>query len=447
MKRTREKPKNTMKNKFLSNTFWILGGQIVKILISFVISMLTARYLGPSNYGVINYVGSYIAFFTSLVGLGLNGVIIYELGNHRDEEGEILGTSILMRFITGIFSTAIFMFLIHLTDGDDSTIIAVSKLQAIQLPFLAFDTINYWYQSNLLSKNSVIIQTIGNFITSIYKVYLLITSKSVVWFSFATSLDIILLAFMYYLAYMKQGEQRLAVSFTIGKRILKGSTAFILANMMVFVYGQIDKIMIKQMLNSTEQVGLYSVAIAVSGIIGFIPGAILDSSRPVIVNAKNKDEDLYQLRLRQLFAGIIWICIIYSIFMTIFAKTVIQILYGSDYLGATNSLRIAVWYSAFSYLGSGRNLWLICENKNKYVFTFSALGAVTNVVLNAIMIPFWGIEGAAVATLLTQILANSIYPILFIETRQYGRLIFDAFRLKNIDIKHIFKLISNQIKT
>lgn len=65
MKRTREKPKNTMKNKFLSNTFWILGGQIVKILISFVISMLTARYLGPSNYGVINYVGSYIAFFTS----------------------------------------------------------------------------------------------------------------------------------------------------------------------------------------------------------------------------------------------------------------------------------------------------------------------------------------------------------------------------------------------
>lgn len=92
MKRTREKPKNTMKNKFLSNTFWILGGQIVKILISFVISMLTARYLGPSNYGVINYVGSYIAFFTSLVGLGLNGVIIYELGNHRDEEGEILGT-------------------------------------------------------------------------------------------------------------------------------------------------------------------------------------------------------------------------------------------------------------------------------------------------------------------------------------------------------------------
>lgn len=435
-----------MKNKFLTNTFWILGGQMIKMLISLFISMLTARYLGPSNYGLINYVGSYIAFFTSLVGLGLNGVIIFELGNHRDEEGKILGTSILMRFITGILSSVIFLLLIYLTDGNDKTIIIVSMLQAIQLPFLAFDTINFWYQSNLLSKNSVIIQTVGYIITSLYKVYLLVTSKSVEWFSFATSLDIILLAVMYYFAYIKQGKQRLSISFAVGKRLLKGSTAFILANMMVFIYGQIDKIMIKQMLNSTEQVGLYSAAIAICGMIGFIPGAILDSGRPVIVDAKKQNEELYQLRIRQLFAGIIWICIIYSFGITIFAKYAIHILYGKEYLGATNCLKIAVWYTAFSYLGSGRSLWLICENKNKYVLIFSAMGAVTNVVLNLIMIPIWGIEGSASATLITQIFANAIYPALFKNTRQYSNYVFDAFRLKNVNAKDIIDIVMQHIQ-
>lgn len=64
------------------------------MLISLIINMLIIRYLDQSNYGVINYVNSYIAFFTSLVGLGLNVVIIFELGTHRDEEGLILGTSI-----------------------------------------------------------------------------------------------------------------------------------------------------------------------------------------------------------------------------------------------------------------------------------------------------------------------------------------------------------------
>lgn len=54
-----------LKNRFLKNTSWILFGQIIRLVISFIISIITARYLGPSNNGVLNYVNSYIAFFHS----------------------------------------------------------------------------------------------------------------------------------------------------------------------------------------------------------------------------------------------------------------------------------------------------------------------------------------------------------------------------------------------
>lgn len=431
-----------MKNKFLTNTSWLLVGQVVRMVISVVIGMLTARYLGPSNYGTINYVNSYIIFFTSLVGLGLNSVIIYEFVNHKEEEGKILGTAIFMRLVVGILSSVAFLVLIYLTDGSDKIVFTVAVLQAIQLPFLAFDTINFWYQSKLLSKYSVIVQTIAYIITSLYKVYLLLTAKPVEWFAMAISIDVILLAGMYVIAYQRHRKQPFRLSFQTGKRLLKGCGFFILANMMVVIYGQMDKIMIKQMLNSTEAVGLYSAAIVICGIIGFIPTAILDSARPMIMDAKKQDEQTYQLRIRQLFAGVIWICFLYSIGITIFSKLAIYILYGNTYLSANICLKIAVWYTAFSYLGSAKNLWLICEGKNKYVFIFSAMGAFTNLILNFIMIPMWGINGAAVATLATQILSNFLYPVLFLKTKGYLSCVLDAMLLRNINIKELYNSLA-----
>ena len=164
-----------IKNRFIKNTSWILVGQVIKMLLSFLINVLTARYLGPDNNGIINYVSSYIAFFTSLVGLGFNGIIIYELVNRREEEGEILGTAILLRFLAGIVSAVAFIGIIILTDGEEKVIVIVALLQAIQLPFLCLDTINYWYQSNMNSKYSVIAQTAAYFVMTAYKIFLLIS--------------------------------------------------------------------------------------------------------------------------------------------------------------------------------------------------------------------------------------------------------------------------------
>lgn len=434
-----------MKNKFLKNTSWIIGGQIIKMLISLVISILTARYLGPSNYGVINYVNSYIAFFTSLVGLGLNGVIIYEFINYKDEEGKILGTAVCLRLLAGIISSAIFLVLVHYTDEADHVIMMVAILQTIQLPFLAFDTVNYWYQSKLLSKYSVIVQTIAYIITSSYKVYLLATKKSIAWFAFAISLDIILIGVMYILIYYYHRTQQMKFSVKVAKRLLKNCGPFILANMMVVIYGQMDKIMIKQMLNSTELVGLYSAAIAICNMIGFIPCAILDSGRPVVMEAKNKDELLYQLRTRQLFSAIFWVCVLYSLGITVFSKIAIVLLYGKAYTGANICLKIAVWFTAFSYLGSARNLWLICEKRNNYVFIFSCMGALTNLILNFILIPIWNINGAAIATLITQISANMIYPSFFKDTKTYSLFAIDSILLKNINLKETVQKVKTHM--
>lgn len=423
-----------MQNRFLKNTTWILSGNILKMILSFIIGVLTARYLGPSNYGLINYVQSFTVFFTAIIGLGLNALIINELVNHRDKEGSILGTAIMLRFIVGVSCGIMFVPIVILLGEVDRVTIWVALIQAIQLPFLCFDTVQYFYQSKLISKYSVIAQTFSYFATSIYKTILLVTGRSVIWFAFASTLEIIVLALSYIFIYKRHSFPKWIVSKEIALQLLRKCIPFVVSSIMIVIYAQIDKVMIKTMIHSDYELGLYSAAIAVCSYYGFIPNAIIESARPIVLEAKIKNNDVFNKRFGQTVAVVFWICALFALGISFFAKLVIGILYGKDYYGAVLCLRVAIWYTAFSYLGSVKSIWLIAEKKNKYVMIFSILGAVSNIVINFILIPIYGIIGAAIATLMTEFLVNFVYPFCIKDTRGFAISAVKSIMLKGIDI-------------
>ncbi len=431
------------KNRFIQNTSWLVGGKIFQMLISLVITSITARYLGPNNYGLMNYTNAYISFFSSLCTLGLNGILVKELVSNRNSEGEIIGTALILRLVCSFISMITIYFLLLNIKTSTKELVLVGVLQSISILFSSFDVINYWYQSNLQSKYTTIIQSIAYVVMSIYRIIILILGKSVEWFAFAVSLDTIVIAILLSYSYKinKELNQNLSFSKKWISILLKQSYPFILSGIMVTIYGQMDKIMIGQMLDN-QQVGLYSVAIAITGLWSFIPVAFIDSARPVIMEEKNKDQKKYIKRLKQLYAFIIWLSFSYAIFMTLLSKYIILILYGKDYLGAQNALNITVWYCAFSYLGSAKNIWIVCEGKMKYELMFTTCGAISNIILNFWLIPIYGIVGAAIATLCTQIITNFIVMLFFKETRENAKLIIDAFFLRDvIDVHNVLNKI------
>mgnify|MGYP003325707963 CR=1 FL=1 len=105
--------KNFIRNKILKNAGWLIVGKIIQMLINLVVGILTARYLGPSNYGLINYALAYIAFFTSLCTLGINSVIVKEFVDNPGKEGEILGTSLGLRAISAVLSVIIIVCIVQ----------------------------------------------------------------------------------------------------------------------------------------------------------------------------------------------------------------------------------------------------------------------------------------------------------------------------------------------
>lgn len=409
-------------NKVAINAGWIIGIQLVKSVLGLIISMLTARFLGPSNFGVINYASSIVAFVVPIMQLGLNGVLVQEIVGEPQKEGEILGTGIVLSFISSVLCIiGVFAFAFIVNRNETETII-VCVLYSLLLIFQALEMLIYWFQAKLLSKYSSIVSLIAYFIVSVYKIFLLITNKSIYWFAVSNALDYFIIAVGLFVLYKKLGGSKLVFSFDTAKRLFGKSKYYIISNMMVTIFAQTDKIMLKFMMGDAET-GYYSAAVNCACMFNFVFAAIIDSFRPLIFECKARGDAQYEKNMCRLYGIIIYLSLAQSLCISVFASLVIRIMYGAAYIPAVDPLRLIVWYTTFSYLGSVRNIWILAEGKQKYLWIINLFGALMNVILNCFLIGAMGIMGAALASLITQMFTNFVLCFIIKPIRPTAKLI------------------------
>jgi O-antigen/teichoic acid export membrane protein len=124
-------------------------------------------------------------------------------------------------------------------------------------------------------------------LSSIIKIFLVLTGADLIWFVLVSLFDIISLSIMGWLIYRSQGLPNFVRYFDIeiGKKLLKDSWPLLLSSIAISIYMRIDQVMIKNMLGDRE-VGLYSAAMRLVEVWYFIPMIITQSVFPAIVNAK-----------------------------------------------------------------------------------------------------------------------------------------------------------------
>ena len=423
--------KSFLKNKSVKNAGWLIFGRVVQMIVNFLVGILTARYLGPSNYGLINYAAAYTAFFSSICTLGINSIIVKEFVDKPFEGGKILGTSLILRGISSIFSAITIIAISSVLDSNEPITKIVVILYTISLIFQIFDIFNYWFQSRLQAKYTAIASLIAYSITAIYKVALLMTGQPVTLFALSMSIDYISIALILFYFYKKEGGSKLSFSLKYGKLLLKKSYHFILPGLMVAIYSQTDKMMLKHMINEAE-IGYYATAVSLCSVWCFILSAIIDSMNPTIMKLYQEDEKNFIKYNKILYFIVFYISIIVSIIFTIFGKLIIKILFGEAYLPTVTPLRIITWYTAFSYLGVARNAWIVCKDKQRYLKYLYCSSAILNVILNLIFIPKYGAVGAAFASLISQISTVIIVPFFIKELRENSMMIIEAILFRGI---------------
>lgn len=395
-----------MKNRVVQNAAWIISCKIIEAVLHLLITMLTARYLGPAGYGVISYAVSVTAFAVPVMQLGVRNILIKELVAEPERNGLTLGTALCMNLVSSLLCVVgVTAFASAANRGERETIL-VCCLYSLSLVFQAVEILQYWFQERLLSKYVSLSMLAAYAGMAVYQLMALASGKNIYWFAVSEAVRHCAGAILIVLLYGRCGGEPLRASLSVCKRLLGSSKHYILSNLMITMYAQTDKIMLSQMLGD-KVTGYYAAAVTCANMSNFVYLAIVDSARPGIFQRKLENRERFEQSVSLLYAVMIALSLLQCVGFTLFASWIIRLLYGVEYGPAVELLRLVVWYTTFAHLGLVRDIWVLAEEKQSVLWKINIFGALTNVMLNYLLIPRFGAVGAAAASLVTQFAVNT----------------------------------------
>ncbi|MBQ4128545.1 MAG: flippase [Ruminococcus sp.] len=424
-----------IKSKVINNAKWIIICKVIQSLLQLVIGMLCARYLGPENYGLINYASSIVAFVLPIMQLGLQSTLVQEFTEKPHEEGKIMGTALVMDLVSSVFCIGMVGVFVSVANAGETQTIIVCLLFSISLIFRAFELLQCWFQYKLKSKFPSIVMLCAYMAVSLYRIFLLVTSKNVFWFAVVNSVDYGIIGIALLIIYNKISTQKLEFSLGLVKTLFSRSKYYIMASMMMTLFQNTDHIMLKLISGDAEN-GFYTAAITCATILQFVFIAIVDSMRPVILAGKQTGSADYEKNLSRLYCVTIYMGLAQGIGFSIFAKLMVYIMYGAEFMPTVPVLQVLAWYIIFSYMGPVRNIWILAEGKQSILWKINLAGALMNVAINALLIPVMGAVGAAAASLFTQIFTNFILGFIVKPLRENNKLM-----LKGLNPKYLLDAI------
>jgi O-antigen/teichoic acid export membrane protein len=401
------------KNKLFKNISWLFYDKIIRILGGLLVGIWVARYLGPGDFGVLNYALAYTALFKIFANLGLDQIIIREIVKKPKLTPYLLGTAFGVKLAGGLVAITLIAVSLFFMEMNALAKIVIMVIAAGFI-FQSLDVIDFYYQSRILSKYVVIARNSAFILHTLLKVYFIVYEYSVVYFALSNIAYMFLTSVFLITIYKKNGYEIKQWRFSkkIAVRLLKFSWPLAISVFLISIHMKIDQVMIGNMLN-TKQVGVYSIAVRLSEFWYFIPAIIISTLMPYFVNLREANQKLYHGRLMQLYSLMFWMGVSVGIFALFFCEDIIRLLFGEAYTGAYSALVFNMWNGIFISQAIARGIWMISENLQKYRLYNNLIVVNINIITNIILIPKIGITGAAIATLLTQALGTWVVSFLW----------------------------------
>lgn len=393
--------KNNEIKRVINNSGWLIFDKICRLGLSLIVTAWVARYLGPEQFGDYSYVLAFLAFFQAVSILGLDNIVVRDIARNREDSGSIIATVFTLRLLIGVVFYIISIILMGLLNGFDSKFIIITAICALSLIFQSADTIDLWFQSQSQSKRTVVVRLVTYLLSNGLKVIFILNDSTIVSFAAVTALEALLCAIGLFYSYKKYPATDLTVSLSIAKHLLKESWPYIFSSLSVMVYMRIDQLMIKSYLGTTE-LGVYAAILPLAMTWTFIVTTLTTSLSPYIARKKNNDEEQYWKALSNIFRLYALLGWVICLGVYIVSPFIVPILFGDSYLVGIPILKIIVFVNVFINMGVAQSLWILNERKSKVAMYRTLFGAIVCIVSNVLLIPLYGIYGAAYSALIAQ---------------------------------------------
>ena len=377
-----------------------------------LVTIAVARHLLPESFGKMSYLLALAALVTPIMAVGLNSIVTREVVNRPDDSGGIMASAFAIRCVVGLIVAPIVIWCgytsLALEDRGLFTFLILSNLFNIGL------VVDFWLQAHAANRIASMVRLTTLLAYSAARVVAIYVDAELSVFIILSGLEVVTIGVVYLLVYQRLsgGPTLLQVSWQESQRLLKDSIWLIFSGMAAMVYLKIDQVMLGILIDD-QAVGVYAAAARLSEVWYFFPTLIMTSFFPQLLTKRTRSPIAYQRNLQMLNDGLLCAALVVALFITMFAKDLVPLLFGEGYKDAIPILRIHIWVGLFVFMRALLSKWLIAENLLKLSLLSQLLGAVVNVIVNIQMIPLYGPLGAAYATVISYCVVG--YGVLFLH--------------------------------
>lgn len=396
------------KSMVAKNLFWAVVGKVTTLLGSLFVGVIIARYLGPEQYGLMNYVISYVQLFQIIAVFGLDSIEVREEASGKEDFRVIIGTAFVVKMVLGGGTVGLTVLTSLVLNADSYTTLLVA-VYSMSMVANAFNVIRNYFTAIVQNEYVVKSEIARTLLGAAVKVALLFSGAGLTLFVLASAFDYVLLAAGYFVAYKKKigsmAEWRFDCRYA--SYLLKESFPVLLTSAAVIIYQRIDQVMIGQMIDNTS-VGYFSVATRIVEILVYIPTILAQTLAPVLVSSRQVSEAKYRGQAQTFMNVALWLTALASAVTSILACWMVQLLFGTQYLPAAAILQVLAFKAMAMALSSTAGSMLIIEELQRFAIFRDVLGCVACIVLNYFLLPVYGIMAAAVIAIVSNVVAGYV---------------------------------------
>ncbi|MBQ9026483.1 MAG: flippase [Methanobrevibacter sp.] len=386
------------------NMSWLLISQIVASVCGFVWTVLMARYLGVDNYGILGFAVSITGILGILDDMGISTHIVRHVSTNYESGPKYLGNAIPLKIIFASIKLILTFIILVLLNINEFTIF-ITLLFSIEMIFKSFiNTFNGTFQAFENGKYQGIGITLMNTTTLLFiliSIYLDLGLLGVsISYILANTLTFI---YEYHVLNKHVIKPKFELDWEFCKKITLLSLPFAVTGILYTIYYSIDLVMLTKLVGDYAN-GIYNATYKLIAVLNLFYSVYTAVIFPVMSKFFKNDKKLLIISYEKSIKYLMLMIIPLAIGTTFYSLDIIQLIYGHEYDAASSVLSILIWTVCLLFISGASNTLLNASHKELTVTKIYAIAALFNIVLNFFMIPYLSYNGAAITTVLSDVL-------------------------------------------
>lgn len=405
--------------------------QIIASICGFIWTILIARYLGVSDYGIMNFAIAFTGIISITMDLGISTHIIRHIATDYDSSTKYLGNAIPLKSIFS-FITFLLALIILILMGCDELTIQITLLFTIERIFSSMIGL---FNGSLQAVEEGKYQAIGNILLNSLLLIFILISILCNYGLYGITLSYLLanffiVIFQYFAVKKRISKPKFELDSEFCKKITILSIPFALTSFFGLIFSSIDTVMLTNMISNYAN-GIYSAAYKLISVLTLFYGVYSAVVFPVMSRFFKSEKELLKISFEKSMKYLLLIIIPISFATMVYSTDIIILFFGEEYSAASSVLSILMWTMTFFIINGLCTNLLNASHKEKYVTLTFMVAAIVNILLNLLLIPKYSYDGAAITTILSDMAITILffYSIHTLDAMPNKKLYLDLFKI------------------